>query len=757
MRVALSIVLLFLTIALILCVFYATRSKKPIAKYVAILLAVLTTPVAGNFLVITTDNKVIANIGYNLNFIGMDAFVIALLFFIYAYCEMGKPKKGLQAFVIAVGALDVLQYVLNPFLKFTYTTETIMVDGSEFHRIIPGIGQNLHMDYCLGVFVGSFIILIVVTAKASKVYVEKYLIILLSMVAAVVIRSYSVISRQPLDTSMLGFGIFGILVFYFSLHYRSMRVLDRILASMASDMPEALFFFDGSGKCIWMNEPGKKLIGYSKGKYDEVKTNLKFLFDDIDFENTGWEKRVTIGHGDDVQFVDLTMSQAEDDKGRPTGSYLSVRDNTKLELEHEQEIYNSTHDDVTNLFTKEYFYERVAKRLSIDEETDYMAGYFEISNFKVINDVFGTEFGNYAVKNIADILRKTSSKKTLYGRLTFDSFGILIDKSKFDEDKLEEMLENFTVKDDNLEHRLIVRFGIYDITKEDETDVPLFFDSARLATTMISDNYQRRIVYYDDELRDAIIHDQLISNQLSEAIAKKQIKPYLQPIVDQQGLLVGAEALIRWEHPDEGLMCPSMFIPVFERNGLIAVVDKYMWRCACELLAEWKKKGIGSFISINISPRDFYRLDVVAELKALVEEFGVEPVKLRVEITETAMTTDIAAMQKLISDLRGLGFIVEMDDFGSGYSSLNLLKDINLDLIKIDMNFLQDSEHNAKAGLIIKNIINMSEDIGIATLTEGVETAKQFENLYSMGCRLFQGYYFSKPVPVETFESKWFV
>ena len=181
-----------------------------------------------------------------------------------------------------------------------------------------------------------------------------------------------------------------------------------------------------------------------------------------------------------------------------------------------------------------------------------------------------------------------------------------------------------------------------------------------------------------------------------------------------------------------------------------------MWRSACELLANWKTRGIENFISVNISPKDFYRLDVVSELKALVEEFGIDPVKLRIEITETAMATDSVDMLKIVSDLREYGFIVEMDDFGSGYSSLNLLKDINLDLIKIDMQFLKDSERNMKAGLIIKNIINMSEDLGIDTLTEGVETAKQFEKLYDMGCRLYQGYYFSKPVPVEDFEKQWF-
>ena len=172
--------------------------------------------------------------------------------------------------------------------------------------------------------------------------------------------------------------------------------------------------------------------------------------------------------------------------------------------------------------------------------------------------------------------------------------------------------------------------------------------------------------------------------------------------------------------------------------------------------ADWKERGIKCFISINISPNDFISLDVLSELRALVEEFDIDPIRLRIEITETSMVSDTVDMIKIIADLRDYGFIVEMDDFGSGYSSLNLLKDINLDVIKIDMQFLKDSERNLKSSMIIKNIINMSEDLGIDTLTEGVETAKQFELLYDMGCNLYQGYYFSKPLPLEDFEVQWF-
>ena len=318
------------------------------------------------------------------------------------------------------------------------------------------------------------------------------------------------------------------------------------------------------------------------------------------------------------------------------------------------------------------------------------------------------------------------------------------------------MRRGFTVKDDNLEHRILIHIGIYDINPDDETDIPLFFDSARLAATMIRDDYTKHIIYYDDKLRNELIHNQLISNQVKEAIETRQIRPYLQPIVDSRGMLAGAEALVRWIHPDEGFMNPGMFIPVFERNGLIADVDRHMWRCVCEILADWKKRGIDNFISINISPKDFYYMDVVSELKELVEKFGIEPVKLRVEITETAIMTGSVDILKLVKELREYGFIVEMDDFGSGYSSLNLLKDMDIDVIKIDMQFLKDSESNIKANTIIKNIINMSEDLGIDTLTEGVETARQYEKLYAMGCKLYQGYYFSKPKPVDEFEKQWF-
>lgn len=757
MRTWLSVIFGILIIALLVCLVIAKKSKKPIGNALAFLLAGLTIPVLGNLILIISTQRTISTIGCYIYFIGMDCAIYSLWYFTHAYCDMGKPKLGFNILVCTLFGADVIQYALNPFLKFTFTTEKILVENKAYFRLVPKLGQTYHRLLCYGLFLAILVVFIVKTIQSPRVYRDKYIVIVLSIIITGAVESYYIFSRKPMDMSMIGFGLFGLLIYFFSIHFRSMKVLDRMLAGMASDMPDALFFFDKNGKCIWTNEPGRQLIGVSKDNYDNVKDNLKYLFgDELDLESSGWFKRVTLGTGDDKQYTHLAMRSTVDEKGKITGFYLSIRDITDDQREIKREMYRATHDYLTGLYTKEYLYENIIKRLKDDHETDYMIGYIEVSNYKMINDVFGKEFAELTIKKIAGFITGNVSSKCLYGRLSDDSFGILFDKSKFIEDAVKTRLENFTIKDDNLEHKILMHFGIYDITPEDEIDVPLFFDSARLATTMIRDNYHDIIVYYDDKLRNEIIHNQLITNQLKNAIETRQIRPYLQPIVDSRGMLAGAEVLVRWIHPDEGFMNPGMFIPVFERNGLIAEVDRHMWRCACEILANWKERGIEAFISINISPKDFYYMDVVATLKSLVEEHGIDPVKLRVEITETVMMSDSMDILKTVDELRASGFIVEMDDFGSGFSSLNLLKDMNIDVIKIDMEFLKDSERNMKSGIIIKNIINMSEELSIATLTEGVETAKQFEILYAMGCKLYQGYYFSKPVPLEDFEKQWF-
>ena len=198
------------------------------------------------------------------------------------------------------------------------------------------------------------------------------------------------------------------------------------------------------------------------------------------------------------------------------------------------------------------------------------------------------------------------------------------------------------------------------------------------------------------------------------------------------------------------------FIPVFEKNGMIVKLDQYMWEAACKQLRKWKDEGKKDmYISVNISPKDFYFMDVKQVLVDLVKKYNIEPRKLKLEITETAIMTNIDNPVEILDGLRKEGFIIEMDDFGSGYSSLNMLKDIYVDILKIDMAFLRKSNDEERGRKILKTMIQLAKDLEMPTITEGVETLEQVEFLKAMGCKMFQGYYFAQPMDVATFEEKY--
>ncbi|MBP1591108.1 MAG: EAL domain-containing protein [Oscillospiraceae bacterium] len=414
-------------------------------------------------------------------------------------------------------------------------------------------------------------------------------------------------------------------------------------------------------------------------------------------------------------------------------------------------MYDVTHDMQTGIYTREYLYSKIAEMFRNNPDTEYYICYVDVMNFKVVNDIFGTEFGNYAIKHIADWFRENLSHRCCYGRLLGINFGICMPKDEFDLQKFEDRLSKFILKNEKAEYHILVHVGVYEADPE-TTPIPIMFDRANLSLSTINDEYKTHIAFYNDKLREQILWDQEITAQLRKAVEEMQLKPYLQPIADKEGKVVGAEALARWEHPKYGFLAPYKFIPTFEKNGMIVEVDRHMWECSCRLLAKWKEKNPDLFISVNISPKNFYFFDVVSEIKKLVEKYGINPANLRIEITETVMMNDAENRMQILENFRSAGFIVEMDDFGSGYSSLNMLKQMPVDVLKIDMKFLGSSDDSDKANIIVRNVISLTRELGITSLTEGVETQNQYNTLNDMGCILFQGYYFAKPMPVEEFE-----
>lgn len=748
MRYEIGAVLALLIIGLAACVRQSRKSKRSMASSVAMMIGALILPVTGNLVIILSSNKLLSTLGYFTYFLGMNVVMFALARFTFKYCRLPSPREWVRWVVCGLLIVDAVQLLCNPILHHAFELEAVEVAGAPYYKLIPYLGQTFHRLVCYGIFFASIVIFCWKMISAPRLYFERYAVIFFSMAAVGIWETFYIFSRSPIDRSMIGFGCFGLLVYYFAVYYKPIRLLDRMMAQVASQMFQGVFFFDAVGRCVWVNRVGREVFQIENDNFEPSAELLARLFGDISGEE--WTRHDVIQEGGEKRYYLLEKHSIEDSRGKMAGSFLSVFDETEQQKAMEKDRYNATHDALTGLYSREYLYERVRETIDANPDKTYMICFVDIADFKLVNDIFGRDFGDYALKCTADSIRSNMRPGCLYGRMSGDTFGMCIQKEHFDPAMAEKSLENFIVRQDEKEYHLIMHQGVYE-ANERKLDVSVMFDRAHMALESIKDEFNAHLAYYDDAMRKSVLWNQRMAEELPEAIRQRQIRPYLQAIVDSEGKPAGAEALVRWIHPSEGFLAPYRFIPVLEKNGMIAQVDKYMWRCACEILAGWKDNNL--FISINVSPKDFYFMDVVGELCGLVKEYDVEPSRLRVEITETVVMTDEAKRLRVLNELRAAGFIVEMDDFGSGYSSLNMLKDMPVDVLKIDMAFLRKAEDDERARTILSSIMEMTSKLKLSSITEGVETEEQYRSLKDMGCGMFQGYYFAKPVDVETFEA----
>lgn len=304
-------------------------------------------------------------------------------------------------------------------------------------------------------------------------------------------------------------------------------------------------------------------------------------------------------------------------------------------------------------------------------------------------------------------------------------------------------------------YRIHIHIGVYDITDKN-MDPSVMCDRAFMAIKTIKSSVTDIIAYYGEEIRLSSLSEQRITSEFDAALEGGQFCFYLQPQVSVQGKVLGGEALVRWIHPEQGMIPPNLFIGVLEQTGLIYRLDLHTWEAACRKLREWKDRGLTDYhISVNISPKDFYFMDIYKTFTGLAEKYELNPRNLKLEITETAIMNDFNKQMMLIQRLREYGFQVEMDDFGSGYSSLNMLKDMIVDTLKVDMGFLRHTDQQERSRTILKMIITLSKQLGMEVVTEGVETKEYVDFLTDIGCDIFQGYYFAKPMPVGEFEDRY--
>lgn len=361
--------------------------------------------------------------------------------------------------------------------------------------------------------------------------------------------------------------------------------------------------------------------------------------------------------------------------------------------------------------------------------------------------------GDRLLRQVAELCTQRLGDHGICGRLNADQFACLLEHR---EDYADEM---FTQSDSRINSgfgdlNVIIKYGIYTV-EDREVSVEQMCDRALLAANNIKGKYGKHFALYDDKLRGALLRRQAITDGMETALATGQFEVYLQPKYQiRDGRLTGAEALVRWNHPKWGLQPPAEFIPIFERNGFITKLDQYVWERVCSLMQEWDKSGYPSInISVNVSRIDIYNTNLVDFLTGLMQRYGLSPSRLHLEITESAYTDTSRQLIETMGALRRQGFMIEMDDFGSGYSSLNSLKDMPIDLVKLDLKFLLGDDEYQRGGNILASVVRMTKWLSLPAIAEGVETAAQADFLKSIGCNLVQGYLYARPMPVGDFEA----
>jgi len=408
-------------------------------------------------------------------------------------------------------------------------------------------------------------------------------------------------------------------------------------------------------------------------------------------------------------------------------------------------------DKETGIFNRDAFSRRTEAMIRANPDKKYVLIRWDIDRFKIYNDTFGVSAGDALLRAIGKSYNDRNFQSVTYGHWVSDHFVMCMEEKMFSSVAVHKYIsEQISLYRSDFE--FIVRMGIYRIT-DINLSVTLMCDRAFMAMKTIKNSFEQRIAYYDDSMRGYMMEEQELISDMGPAIQNQEFRIFFQPQYNYAtGKMSGAEALVRWIHPEKGLISPGKFIPVFEQNGFICRLDEYIWERVCISIREWKDRNLAIVpVSVNISRRDIYNPNLCDFILGLTKKYDIEPATLRLEITESAYMDEPTQLIKVVEQLKAAGFTIEMDDFGSGYSSLNTLKDVPVDILKLDLKFLSSEGTNKRGGSILTSVVRMANWLTLPIIAEGIETVEQAEFLKSIGCYTMQGYLFSRPLPENEF------
>ena len=514
-------------------------------------------------------------------------------------------------------------------------------------------------------------------------------------------------------------------------------------------------------------EDGKEALDLVRKR----ESTLSVILLDLIMPNMDGFELLTILHGDPklsrIPVIVLTSERTAEVKSLQLGAadfitkpydmpeVILARVRRSIELAENNSIISATETDtLSGLYTRNFFFQHARRFDHYYPDKAMDAAVINVNRFHLINALHGRLFGDTVISTIGKQITKILEGGTWLGaRCDADTFYIYIphrdDHGAFLGSIAEAVCESVGSQ------KISLRMGVYQNTDK-ASDIEIRFDKALYACNSLRSSYTTSFTMYDDVMHQRELYSEKLIGDMDTGVEERQFKVYYQPKYNIRGaepVLTSAEALIRWEHPEYGMVSPGNFVPLFEENGLVHKLDRYVWSEAAAQIKRWKEKyGVTIPVSVNVSRVDIYDPQLEEILLGIVRDNGLEPSEYLLEVTESAYTDNSSQIVETVKKLREDGFRVEMDDFGAGYSSLNMLATLPIDALKLDMLFIRNICDADKDLKMVQLMIDIAGFLKIPVIAEGVETKEQYELLKKLGCDIIQGYYFSKPVPEEEFD-----
>ena len=713
--------------------------------------------IAAEIVIFFAKDRQPAYYAFTFYYIAFAWYAMMLFRFSVVYCR----HKEVRLYKVPLFWLTITETVV--LIWGMFSERFFLITHAKWYDHIYWISRCFPIFYFYAAIIGvalaaAFVMLVVAAVKSARIYRLKFvsIIVVLSVMAFCCLISH--FNQQPFLVQVIFLALSELIIIYMAVYYAPRKLNQRAMRFVADQLNDGIVLYDDEHQLQLVTEGYRDAFGVTNlQELADEELYWKKMFSEA-IEENAWDGNVklVVRNGEKFYYEIQYLALNEDNK--LIGTVYWIRNVTEAIENYRSMVQRANFDEITGVYNEAHFHESAKKVLEANPDTTFVMTCSSIEKHKVFQELFGKEkYDDYLIRT-AETLKYglANFPNCRYGKIGESDFYVMMPKELFVPEELTGAIDSVARAYSTSNFDLNVKAGVYEI-KETSFDMLAICNKASMACEAIKGDYRKKLLWFDEKTQSEFMRRERYNAELSSAIENGDIQIYLQPQIDINGKLLGAEALARWIHKKDGFIPPAQFIPHFEENGRITELDICVWRQACAKLKEWKNIGRDDLhISVNISPKDLYALDIYEFYVNLVDEYDIDANNLKLEITESAIVNDLKQHIVLVKRLQEAGFEVEMDDFGSAYSSFNMLKDICVDALKIDMKFLGETENAERSNAILKSIVDLSKKLNMKTIAEGVETEEQLQFLRSVNCDIYQGYYYAKPMSIADFEAKYF-